>query len=166
MKTAMVFKTLTLALALVLIMVLAGCGPRLDWSLSSDGREMFLANTTISFSDLPVLDKVVQVRLTFNMRRDVNPVQNATIRLILPEGFELVSGRVEWEGDFINGESFTYETSIKAVQMGEWNMVAQAFRGALPDPDYLIGYVWVDAIVSERGVLMTGPRTHFWEIWR
>lgn len=51
-------------------------------------------------------------------------IENVNGRIILPEGFELVEGKLEWETDLIKNEPKEFNVIIKPVKEGDWEIQA------------------------------------------
>lgn len=47
-------------------------------------------------------------------------VSDSTVEILLPEGFELVSGNLKWQGYLKENEAVQIEGTIKAVKTGTW----------------------------------------------
>jgi hypothetical protein len=150
----MIKKTAVIIISLVLIMamLLASCGPRLEWSQSSAGTGLLPAKTTIIFSESPFLNKVVQVTAIFEMRADANTRQNVTASIIVSEGIEVVGGNTEWHGDFVSGNTYSLQASIKVMEMGKSIIGAVAMIVFQDQTDYAIGSCGLDVDVSEHEV--------------
>jgi hypothetical protein len=126
-----------------LVTLLPGCG---------GGKPSEPINAQLSFSEPPILGKTVQVTATFNLEIDYQDAPNITARIILPEGFEKIDGDLEWQGDFIRGNTYTLSARIKAIKTGTWKIAAQASSGK---SDGMGGYreLWVK--VSETGATIS-----------
>jgi hypothetical protein len=110
----------------------------------------------ISFSELPILGKPVQLTATFKLTQSRKPVvQDVTTCITLPEGFEKVDGDLEWKGDFIPGNTYTLSARVKAVKTGAWKIEAQASSGKSVG-----GYtdLWVE--VTEAGATISDAPPH------
>ncbi|MFH1087499.1 MAG: cohesin domain-containing protein [Chloroflexota bacterium] len=82
----------------------------------------------LSFSEAPVLGKPVQLTAAFQLR-EPRPFDapNTTARIILPEGFELVRGDLQWQGDVLRGKKYQITATVKSVKTGDWEIKATAF---------------------------------------
>lgn len=109
------------AIALLLVLLatsLPSCG---------GGAPSLPVQVELSFSDPPVLGKPVEFTATFNLVTSVREIaHDVDAKIILSEGFELVDGDTEWQGDFILGQSHTMSVTIKAIKMGTWKIGASA----------------------------------------
>ena len=148
----MIKKTAAIIISLFLIMavLLTGCGPQLKWSNASAGAHRLPAKTTIIFSESPLLNKVVQVTALFEMGDDANSRPDVTASIIVSEGIEVVGGNTEWHGDFVRGNTYMLQASIKVVETGKSNIVAQATIVFQDQPDYGIGGLQIYITVSEN----------------
>ena len=106
----------------------------------------------LSFSELPILDKPVQVTATFNLEIDYQDAHNITTCIILPEGFEKVDGDLEWKGDIIRGNTYTLSARIKAIKTGTWKIEARASSGK---SDGMGGYTALYVSVSETSAIIS-----------
>jgi hypothetical protein len=69
------------------------------------------------------------VTAIFGLRENISfDAENVTAQIILPEGFELVSGQREWHGDVLRGKKYEISAIVKSVNTGD-NLIieAQAF---------------------------------------
>jgi hypothetical protein len=141
-------------LLLLSLSMLPGCEHRLVWSNSHFSEALTPAKTTLKFSALPILNREVRLTTTFYLRPEWEIIHGVTARIILPEGFELVSGDVELEGNFIGGNSYSIQADIKAIKTGEWMIGALAdSTGAGPVASIGI-FITVsenDARITDRG---------------
>ncbi len=117
----------------------------------------------LSLSDSPVLDKAVQVTFTIAMQEGYGlDASNTTARIILPGGFELVDGALEWQGDIIRGTSVEIKATIRAVEIGEYRIEARAgfspYEGAYSvESDTLYVAVFTGrAFVSDKPIKFGG----------
>jgi len=134
---------MTLALLLVLLATsLPGCG---------GSAPSLPIKAQLSFSEPPILGKTVQLTATFNVRESYNrDAYNVTARIILPEGFEKIGGDLEWQGDFIRGNTYTLNATVKAVKTGDWKIEARADFSP-GEGSYLGGSTVLYVSVSETG---------------
>ena len=81
----------------------------------------------LSFKELPVLNKPVQIWAVFELRAEQsNPrAGNMTAQIILPDGFERVSGNLTWHGDLVRGVPQTIIATVKSVKTGLWMIEAR-----------------------------------------
>jgi hypothetical protein len=77
----------------------------------------------LSFSTLPLLGQ--EVTLTFSVRPLID-APNTTAQITLPEGFELVGGRLNWNGDLAANEAQGLQVQVKAVRTGFWTITAES----------------------------------------
>jgi hypothetical protein len=89
----------------------------------------------LSFSEPPILGKPVQLTATFSLSKNHESkiAKNVTAKFILSEGYELLEGNLEWNGDFVRGQSQTMVATIEATKTGNWIVAAEA--GYSPGPD-------------------------------
>ena len=77
----------------------------------------------LNFSEPPEFNKPVE--LTMNVVEGGFPFPNATIKIYLPDGFELVSGDLEWQGDLTKDVPVQLKAVVKPVKTGDWVIEAQ-----------------------------------------
>jgi hypothetical protein len=104
----------------LLISFLPGC--------KGGGAPAFPIEVQFSFSEPPVLGKPVQVTATFNLIEGYfkKTVNNVDAQIVLSEGFQLVDGTLEWEGDFVLDQTYQIFATVKSVKTGTWKIGAQA----------------------------------------
>ncbi len=77
----------------------------------------------LNFSEPPEFNKPVE--LTMNVVEGGFPYPNAAIEIDLPDGFELVSGDLEWQGDLTKDVPVQLKAVVKPVKTGDWVIEAQ-----------------------------------------
>ena len=77
----------------------------------------------LNFSEPPEFNKPVE--LTMNVVEGGFPFPNATIKIYLPDGFELVSGDLEWQGDLTKDVPVQLKAVVKPVKTGDWVIEGQ-----------------------------------------
>lgn len=147
MRIISVKSVVAIALLLALLLtLLPGC-----WG----GAPSLPIEARLSFSEPPILGKPVEVTATFNLIEIYEDVaRDVTARIILPEGFELVSGGVEWYGDFFPGDSYTLDATVKSVKTGDWKIEARA-EFSPGEGSYLVGSTVLYVSVSETGATVS-----------
>lgn len=75
--------------------------------------------TKLSFSDKPLLNTPVTLTLSFKSTIDA---QNTYAKIELPDGFELVSGSLEWQGDLKKDEEQKIEIVVKSTNVGYYQL--------------------------------------------
>ena len=86
-------------------------------------KDIFFRNTDLTISDELILNKEVYLTLAAS-----NPMidTNASLEIILPEGFQLVEGNLTWDGFMSKNQSKELKVKIKAIKEGEWFIVGWA----------------------------------------
>jgi hypothetical protein len=96
-------------------------------------REAWMPSSPMSV-DLSVspftADKVAELTVTIT---SVINAPNTTAQIILPEGIELQSGSLTWNGDIPANSTAKFSVIIKAVKKGEWIIEANAKHYFGPD---------------------------------
>lgn len=106
-----------IVLVFIGVLIVSGC-------LTSTGnKDIFFKSTDMSISDEPLLNKEVYITLTAS-----NPMidTNASLEIILPEGFQLVEGDLTWDGFMSKNQSKQLKAKIKAIEEGEWLIIGWA----------------------------------------
>jgi len=121
-----------------LVTMLLGCPPQPEiWA-------------KLTLSEPPILGKPVEVTLTFGIQKDYShDAKNATARISLPEGFELVSGNLEWQGDVLQNQTYAIEATIKSVKTGYWELAGRIQYSPPGSDDILGGADFIYVAVSE-----------------
>ena len=130
-----------LLIGILLAALLPGChGP---------GAASFPIEVKISFSDSPVLGKPVQVTATFNLVKDYfkEVVRGVDANIELSEGFQLISGDLEWQGDFLRGQTYTITATIKSIKTGTRLISANAWS----ELDGANGFTGLYVTVNQNG---------------
>lgn len=113
-----------------------------------------------TISESPLLGKPVELTLTFTVwERPAPDAPDTTARIILPEGFELVSGDLEWDGLVSRGETYKVTATIRSIKTGDW-VIGGSIRYSESKGGNLVGTecnmsvsVFEDAvIVKGRGI--------------
>lgn len=110
----------------------------------------------LSMSEPPILGKPVQLTFTFKLREGYKwDAPNTTASITLPDGFELVSGELEWHGDITLGAApVQMQVTVKAIRTGMWEIKAGAFF-SLSKGDILGGSAVLYAIISQEGATVS-----------
>lgn len=110
---------MSISICLVLALLLPGC---------TSGAPAHAMVVQLSMSDSPVLGKPVQVTNTFALQKWSKwDAENTRARIELPEGFELVEGKLEWNGDVLRGKTYEITATIRAIKTGDWKIRGGAF---------------------------------------
>jgi hypothetical protein len=116
-----------LVVFLVLATVLLGCScrtPPLGIPIEVD----------LSISNAPALNETAELTCTI---ASVFDAPNTTAQITLPDGFELVSGDLSWQGDIAPNGQESFNFSIRTVETGNWTIEADA--GYFPDENSWYG---------------------------
>lgn len=136
-------------LLLVLVSLVLGCGdssapqtldqstaptspetpsPTYEWSKpTAESAPASWVKVMLSLSELPLLGKPVEVTATFSIREQLNrDLPNSAIEIILPDGFEFVSGDLKQIVDIMRGTDIRLKATIKSVKTGKWEISARA----------------------------------------
>lgn len=107
---------------------------------------------TLSLSDKPLLNTPVTLTLSF---KSILDAPNTSAKIELPEGFELVNGNLEWQGDLKENENQKIEVVVKSTKGGYYQLnssvISKQQDSTLGDNDII--YVEVsqnDAIIGSR----------------
>ena len=105
----------------------------------------------LSLSGSPMLGQPVEVTATFGLPEPAKSAAANTIaQIVLSDGIELVSGKLDWEGDVLPGTRYEIKATIKAIKYGDWKIEARAFffpdeRTALGGTAYFYALVYPDS---------------------
>jgi hypothetical protein len=80
----------------------------------------------LSFSESPALNSEVKVTAIFGIPKTYHDAKNVTAKIILPEGFQAISGDLEWKGNISKGGNQILNATIKAIKIGTWQIMAKA----------------------------------------
>jgi hypothetical protein len=151
MKTIRFKALISVVLALsMLLIVIPGCDATIPLQAS------------LSFSEPPVLNKIVQVTAVFSIFKDFKyDLHDVTAKVILPEGIEKVDGELEWKGDIAYGTTHSLTAKVRSIQTGEYVVEARAYCVPSKIENYVgdaILYISVTengAVVSDRQPIVT-----------
>ncbi len=77
----------------------------------------------LNFSEPPEFNKPVE--LTMDVVGGIPQLPNATIKIYLPDGFELVSGDLEWQGNLTKDVPVQLKAVVKPIKTGDWVIEGQ-----------------------------------------
>lgn len=80
-------------------------------------------DVNLSVSGIPSLNTVVKLEFTATPQTNA---PNTTVQILLPDEFVLVAGDLFWNGDLIKNETILLNTSVKAVEVGDYVIKASA----------------------------------------
>jgi hypothetical protein len=108
--------------------------------------------STLSIPKAPALGETAEITLSVISPRTTG--NNVLVQIKLPEGFELVSGDINWSGVLKENEEFQLKAIIKAIEIGKWTI----FGGAPGLGDYLYISVSEDSAYISEEPFPTSPR--------
>jgi len=88
-----------------------------------DCAEELPANMELHLHEAPVLDTITVLSLVVVPEADA---QNAELRIVLPEGFSLSSGSLQWNGNLSKNVAVEMDVFIRAEIVGIWRIEAIA----------------------------------------
>ena len=101
----------------ILLIVFLSCGcTKLSPFTATVGR--MPSPLELNFSEPPEFNEPVE--LTMDVVGGVLPYQNATIKIDLPDGFELVSGDLEGQADLTKDVPVQLKAVVKPIKTGDW----------------------------------------------
>ena len=92
-------------------------------ALPSDIAEELPATMKLSFSETPALGEVARLDLVLEPEADA---PNTEVRIVLPEGFSLSSGSLQWIGDLSKDVPIRTSVYVRAEAVGDWRIGAAA----------------------------------------
>jgi len=93
-----------------------------------DCAEELPANMELHLHETPVLDTITVLSLVVVPEADA---QNAELRIVLPEGFSLSSGSLQWNGNLSKNVAVEMDVFIRAEIVGIWRIEAIAISKPL-----------------------------------
>ncbi|MFZ3077109.1 MAG: hypothetical protein WA139_01520 [Candidatus Aenigmatarchaeota archaeon] len=120
----------------------------------SPPKESSPLQAKLSFSDKPLLNAPVGLVLTLKSMMVNNPnvaFQNTSARIELPDGFEFVSGELEWHGYMSANEERKVEAVVKSTKLGYYKITGVVQGEAFGNSDII--YLEVsdnDAIMGSK----------------
>lgn len=131
-------KKIVLALAILGIVLVSGCIQG-NTPATSTG-----ITSKLEISKAPALNENAEITLTVTT---IRTAPTASAKITLPEGFELVSGDLNWNGGLVENQPLQLKVTVKAAKTGNWTI----FGGGPGEGDYL--YITVNedsASISEK----------------
>jgi len=82
----------------------------------------------LAVSEPPLLGKPVQLTVTLTIleQRLIEKADDTSVEIILPEGFELVSGELKGTTNVSKSSSTQFQAVVKSVKVGDWKIRARA----------------------------------------
>jgi hypothetical protein len=116
-------------------------------------------NITISdFTEPEGLDSEANLTVLVTANEDIS---NASMKIWLPEGVELVDGNLTWSGNLITNITIALSVRIRVIELGEWHVFIDVERCVLEDdgiwyvyPVFGTGFI---IIVEENAVSVFPP---------
>ncbi len=107
-----------IAVAFLLVLVSVGC-------ITPESRaRMNIFHGNFSVVGEPILNQ--EIELTYFVEPEID-VPNASMRIDLPDGIELIEGDLTWTGAIQKGERVEMKLRLKVVELGEWQIVAVSY---------------------------------------
>ena len=128
-----------LAFAILGILLVSGCMGQETTPATSTG-----ITSKLEISKAPALNENAEITLTVTT---IRTAPTASAKITLPEGFEFVSGDLNWTGELVENQPLQLKATVKAVKTGNWTI----FGGGSGPGDYL--YITVNqdsATISEK----------------
>jgi len=88
-------------------------------------------DVNLCLSGAPPLNETAALNFTITLLQPNIENVNASFHILLPEGFELVSGELSWEGNISTGETVQINALIKAIENGEWTIEGRGTIGTV-----------------------------------
>jgi len=73
----------------------------------------------LSFSEIPLLNQPTELTFSITPTADA---PNTSINIQLPEGIQLVSGNLSWEGNIEQGKTINNIVTVKVIKIGDWSI--------------------------------------------
>ncbi len=146
----------------ILVMILIGLTSLYFWNaqrgMPDQGQKNIIEKmtsplqATLSLSEKPLLNTPVTLTLSF---KSATTARNTSAKIEIPEGFELVSGSLEWQGDLNKDEEQKIEIIVKSTKVGYYQLGGSAISrqqdGVFGDGDTIYAEVSQnDAIIGSK----------------
>jgi len=130
-----------LLILLLLVIVISGCTGMKN--IESNNIPRYFKNISLSITGTPALNQTVNLTLTAETT-SIGWGSNISLKILLPDGFELNIGNLTWEGFIGQNETANLSVTIKANQTGNW--MIQGIGGPPPtgEQDRSVIYVSVE----------------------
>jgi hypothetical protein len=105
---------------LLIVFLICGCTKinPLAATITSIPAPTMFTPFELNFSGPPEFNEPVE--LTMDVVGGIPQLPNATIKIDLPDGFELVSGDLEWQGNLTKDVPVQLKAVVKPVKTGDW----------------------------------------------
>ncbi|NOQ55225.1 MAG: hypothetical protein GQ477_00290 [Nanohaloarchaea archaeon] len=146
-----------LLLSLLTVVLIAGCtGGKGIVDNTHEKADTSPLEVKLSLSDKPLLN--TPVKLTLKVKTILNWDNSSfptSVKIELPEGFELVSGDLEWYGILMDDEEQSIEATVKSTKTGYYRLTGHANLTLGNNPIYSTDIIYVevtptDAILGNR----------------
>jgi len=144
MRISRIVAVLLIAVFITLTALLLGCG--------GSGASSLPIKVNLSMYVPLTLGRSETVFAYFYLETGSPDKHDITVRMILPDGLEKISGDLEWKGDIIGGESYTFSAEVVARKPGTFEIVARADSSKR---DGMIGYT--NLVISVPDKIFTLP---------
>jgi hypothetical protein len=115
----------------------------------------------LSFSESPTLNKPVQLTANYSIHPSYkHDAHNVTAKIILPEGFEKVSGDLEWQGDIIQGAPLSLNATVKSIKTGDWDISATSLFYVYQQGYGGVTHIYV-TVYNDYSAVYDRPPDHF-----
>lgn len=111
----------------------------------------------LSVSKAPALNDVTEITAKIWYTGKIKENMPETIaKIILPEGFELISGDLNWKG-YVKNEPQQFNVKVKAIKIGNWTIEANA-RSPPTGRGYEGGRDWIYvSVLEDNGIVSEKP---------
>ena len=89
----------------------------------SNGKATSPMEVLLTLDGTPSVNSVVQLNLS---AKALTNAPNTSMQILLPEGVQLVSGEIAWQGDIPENNTVNLSCSVKAVREGSFTIVGSA----------------------------------------
>ena len=108
---------------------------------------------TLSFSESPLIGKLVEVTATFTNRVSLSEgvLRDVEASISLPNGIQLLDGDLSWKGDLLKDQPQTIQVTVKTIQLGTYKIHASAHN----EINNARGFDWLYVTVTENGATIS-----------
>lgn len=153
---------LIVLITLVLVAVsMPGCSQQAspgksEPSMPAKDVEVFFERVDLSISGTPLLNKPIELACIVTATPHVG--SDSSIQILLPDGFELISGDLSWQGYIAKEQTVELKAIVRVIETGDW--LIGAWAGPSWNPEYDRANLYVSVTEDGATVTQSPPRSN------
>lgn len=127
-----------------------------DSTLRDSGAPSSPIKIDLSMSQPPSLEETAEITIFLTYLTEIKEnLPNVSMKIILPEGLELVEGNPIWEGEIEN--NISYSIIVKSIEVGNWTIEGNA-RAPPEGETYFGGRGFIYLTITENSAWINKER--------